>query len=63
MLKKSKVLTGFSLSELKGVTVADSGKLLKEASKAVDTDLTGSCSVVSVLHYQELKALILNVKS
>lgn len=63
MLKKSKVLTDFSLSKLKELTVADNEVLLKAVSRAVDTDLTGSCSVVSVRHYQELKALILNVKS
>lgn len=63
MLKKSKILTGVSLSELKKVTVKDSKELIKEVSKAVGTDLNGSCSVVSILHYQGIKAQIINKKS
>lgn len=63
MLNKSKILTGLSLSELKNVKVKDSKKLINEISSVLDIDLTGSCTVESVFHYQELKAQILNVKS
>lgn len=63
MLKKSKTLTGLSLSELNGVKVRNSKKLIKEISNVLDTDLASSCTVESVLHYQGVKAQILNIKS
>jgi hypothetical protein len=62
MLNKSKILTGLSLSELKNVKVKDSKKLINEISSVLDIDLTGSCTVESVFHYQELKAQILAVR-
>lgn len=63
MLKKSKKLTGLSLSELNGVKIKDSKKLIKEISNVLYIDLSGSCTVESILHYQELKAQIQNIKS
>ena len=63
MLHKSKELNTLTLADIRKMTEKDSETLLGEVSKTVDRNLSASCIVESVTHYQAIKARIVSTKS
>ena len=60
---KSNDLTTISLSKLKIFTVENSKELINAIGKVIDKKLTSSCSVISIIHDVEIKAIIRNTTS